>query len=71
MLGAVTAPATAVAATASPTVPSLMPRSAAMVGSTLAGRNSLATSTAVPLASATSDDQPARARGAVAGESTR
>ncbi|GAA1860102.1 hypothetical protein GCM10009736_29010 [Actinomadura bangladeshensis] len=57
MLGAVTAPATAVAATARPAVPSLTPRSPAIVGSTLAGRNSLPTRTAIPAASATIGDQ--------------
>ncbi|GAA4361917.1 hypothetical protein GCM10023088_02950 [Actinomadura verrucosospora] len=57
MLGAVIAPATAVAATASPAVPSLTPRSPAIAGSTLAGRNSLPTSTAIPAASATIGDQ--------------
>jgi len=53
MVGAVAAPAIAVAATASPAVPSLIPTSRAIVGSTPAGRNSLETRIAIPAASAT------------------
>jgi hypothetical protein len=52
MLGAVKAPAIAVAATARPAVPSLTPMSAARPGRTLAGRNSLATRMAMPAVSA-------------------
>ena len=53
MVGAVAAPAIAVAATARPAVPSLIPRSRAIVGSTPAGRNSLETRIAIPAARAT------------------
>ncbi|GAA0952066.1 hypothetical protein GCM10009550_32420 [Actinocorallia libanotica] len=66
MLGAVTAPAIAVAATASPAVPSLTPTSAAMAGSTLAGRNSLATSAPIPAASAARGTAAGREAGAFA-----
>jgi hypothetical protein len=61
MLGAVAAPAIAVAATASPATPSLTPMSAASAGSTLAGRNSLATSVPIPAASAMIGNQVVRA----------
>ncbi len=57
MLGAVRAPAIAVAATARPAVPSLTPTSAASVGSTLAGRNSLRTTIPIPNESATTGVQ--------------
>jgi hypothetical protein len=60
MLGAVKAPAIAVAATARPAVPSLTPMSAARPGRTLAGRNSLATRIAIPDASATTGVQVVR-----------
>jgi hypothetical protein len=69
MVGAVMAPAIAVAATARPAVPSLTPMSAARPGRTLAGRNSLATSIAIPEVSAISGVQvlPGRAPGMVLG----
>jgi hypothetical protein len=57
MLGAVSAPAIAVAATARPAVPSLTPTSAASVGSTLAGRNSLRTTIPIPNERATTGVQ--------------
>jgi hypothetical protein len=67
MLGAVSAPAMAVAATARPAVPSLTPTSSARAGSTLAGRNSLATSIAIPNESATTGVQVGLPGGVAAG----
>ncbi|MEY9587670.1 hypothetical protein ABIA15_006491 [Sinorhizobium fredii] len=66
IVGAAMAPTTAVAVTACPAVPSLIPRSAAIGVSTLAGRNSAVTRPNTPSASEMTPAQAGSLRSSVA-----